>query len=250
MLIAVFTGVICAVMFSLKPLLDLFDIPPLRVLRRNLGDTLAVSKIHLGLSALTVYLLMLAYSQNIVVSTILFVSSAVLAGVLFGCSRLLLSGSRKLGLKPSSSWSLAIASLQKRANANSVQLISFALAIKLMLFLFVLKNDLISDWQSQLPVNAPNAFLVNITQSERAIVSDYLTANSITTTDFYPVVRGRVNGINGEKVARSVSAQDNEKKDEEARSGVGRELNLTWIAEPPKHNEVTQGEWFSGVEGG
>ncbi|ODS13957.1 ABC transporter permease [Pseudoalteromonas tetraodonis] len=243
-LVAISTGVICAVMFSIKPLLDLFDIPPLRVLRRNLGDRLAVSKIHLGLSALTVFLLMWLFSNNIKITLILFASTLALILVLFLISKLIFGGGRKLGLKPGNSWSLAIASIQKRANVNAVQLISFSLAIKLLLFLIVLKNDIISDWQSQLPSDAPNAFLVNITQNELDPVNEYLAQKGIQVSEFYPTIRGRVNAVNGEAVAREVSLQDNEKKDEEARSGIGRELNLTWLDEVPSQNDIIDGQWF------
>ena len=243
-LVAISTGVICAVMFSIKPLLDLFDIPPLRVLRRNLGDRLAVSKIHLGLSALTVFLLMWLFSNNIKITLILFASTLALILVLFLISKLIFGGGRKLGLKPGNSWSLAIASIQKRANVNAVQLISFSLAIKLLLFLIVLKNDIISDWQSQLPSDAPNAFLVNITQIELDPVNEYLAHKGIQVSEFYPTIRGRVNAVNGEAVAREVSLQDNEKKDEEARSGIGRELNLTWLNEVPSQNDIIDGQWF------
>ena len=243
-LVAISTGVICAVMFSIKPLLDLFDIPPLRVLRRNLGDRLAVSKIHLGLSALTVFLLMWLFSNNIKITLILFASTLALILVLFLISKLIFGGGRKLGLKPGNSWSLAIASIQKRANVNAVQLISFSLAIKLLLFLIVLKNDIISDWQSQLPSDAPNAFLVNITQNELDPVNEYLAQKGIQVSEFYPTIRGRVNAVNGEAVAREVSLQDNEKKDEEARSGIGRELNLTWLNEVPSQNDIIDGQWF------
>lgn len=244
-LVAISTGVICAVMFSIKPLLDLFDIPPLRVLRRNLGDRLAVSKIHLGLSALTVFLLMWLFSNNIKITLILFASTLALILVLFLISKLIFGGGRKLGLKPGNSWSLAIASIQKRANVNAVQLISFSLAIKLLLFLIVLKNDIISDWQSQLPSDAPNAFLVNITENELEPVNEYLAQKGIQVSEFYPTIRGRVNAVNGEAVAREVSLQDNEKKDEEARSGIGRELNLTWLEEVPAQNDIIDGKWFA-----
>ena len=104
----------------------------------------------------------------------MFISTLALIGVLFLVSKLIFGGGRKLGLKPGNSWSLAIASIQKRANVNAVQLISFSLAIKLLLFLVVLKNDMISDWQSQLPSDAPNAFLVNITQNELEPINEYL----------------------------------------------------------------------------
>lgn len=244
-LVAISTGVICAVMFSIKPLFDLFDIPPLRVLRRNLGEKLAVSRVHLAMSAFTVFLLMWLFSNNIKITLILFASTLTLIGVLFLVSKVIFGGGRKLGLKPGNSWSLAIASIQKRANVNAVQLISFSLAIKLLLFLVVLKNDMIADWQSQLPDDAPNAFLVNITQNELEPINTYLAQKNIQVSEFYPTIRGRVNAVNGELVAREVSLQDNEKKDEEARAGIGRELNLTWLETPPAQNEIVQGQWFN-----
>ncbi|MDP4982087.1 ABC transporter permease [Pseudoalteromonas tunicata] len=242
---AIFIGAVCAVMFALKPLLDLFDIPPLRVLRRNLGDTLAIGRMHMAMSALTVFGLMWLFSGNLKVSVILYGASALVVAVLFGISRLIFGGGRRLGLSPANSWSLALATIQKRANANAVQLISFALAIKLMLLLVVLKNDMIADWQAQVPQNAPNAFLINIAKDEVAPISAYFEQHGIEASEFYPVIRGRVQALNNEKYARDVSLQEGEKKDEEAKQGVGRELNLTWAQEMPATNDLVEGEWFN-----
>lgn len=243
-LMAIFIGVICAVMFAIKPLLDLFDIPPLRVLRRNLGDQLAVSRIHLAMSTLTIFLLMWLFSADLKLSVLLFISCLVVVLVLFGLSRLIFGTGRRLGLSPGNSWSLALATIQKRANANAVQLISFALAIKLMLFLVVLKNDMISDWQQQLPEGAPNAFLININEAEVAPMQAYFAEHGLVDNGFYPVVRGRVHALNDEKFAREVSLQEGEERDEDARRGVGRELNLTWLATMPNSNTLTDGQWF------
>jgi putative ABC transport system permease protein len=113
------------------------------------------------------------FSGQLLTTAILFGSTLLVIGVLFTLSRIIFSAGRKLGLRPGSSWSLAIATLQKRANANAVQLISFALAIKLMLFLVVLKNDMISDWQMQVPEDAPNMFLINIGQDEVSPIKDF-----------------------------------------------------------------------------
>jgi len=244
-LLSGFIGLICAMMFSLKPLLDLFDIPPLRVLRRNLGDTLALSRLHLALSFLTIFVLMWLFSGEIVTTLILFASTLLVIAVLFGVSRLLFAAGRSLGLRPGSSWSLAIATLQKRANANAIQLISFALAIKLMLFLVVLKNDIISDWKMQVPQGAPNMFIINIAEEEVAPIKQFFTDNEISHEAFYPVFSGRVDAVNGEEFARRVSKQEGEEKDEDAKEGVSREPNLTWLASLPEGNEITEGQWFS-----
>lgn len=244
-LLSSFIGLICALMFSLKPLLDLFDIPPLRVLRRNLGDTLALSRLHLALSFMTIFVLMWLFSGEIVTTLILFASTLLVITILFGISRLLFAAGRKLGLRPGSSWSLAIATLQKRANANAIQLISFALAIKLMLFLVVLKNDIITDWQMQVPPDAPNMFIINISEQEVDPITQFFTDNDIAHEAFYPVFSGRVDAVNGEEFARSVSKQEGEEKDGETREGVNREPNLTWLKSLPEGNEITEGKWFT-----
>ena len=245
-LLSSFIGVICALMFSLKPLLDLFDIPPLRVLRRNLGDTLALSRIHIAVSLMTIFVLMWLFSGEIITTLILFGSTLLVIAVLFGISRLFFSAGRRLGLRPGSSWSLAIATLQKRANANAIQLISFALAIKLMLFLVVLKNDMISDWQMQVPEDAPNMFIINIAEQEVEPLKLFFQEKGISHEAFYPVFSGRVDAVNDEEFARRASKQEGEEKDEDAREGVRREPNLTWLDSLPEGNEITEGEWFSG----
>ncbi len=245
-LLSGFIGLICALMFSLKPLLDLFDIPPLRVLRRNLGDTLALSWLHLALSFMTIFVLMWLFSGEIVTTLILFASTLLVIAVLFAISRLLFAAGRSLGLRPGSSWSLAIATLQKRANANAIQLISFALAIKLMLFLVVLKNDIITDWQMQVPPDAPNMFIINISEQEVDPIKQFFTDNNIVHEAFYPVFSGRVDAVNGEEFARKVSKQEGEEKDEDVKEGVNREPNLTWLETLPEGNEITAGQWFSG----
>ena len=244
-LLSSFIGLVCALMFSLKPLLDLFDIPPLRVLRRNLGDELALSRLHIALSFMTIFVLMWLFSGEIITTLILFASTLLVIAVLFVVSRLLFAAGRKLGLRPGSSWSLAIATLQKRANANAIQLISFALAIKLMLFLVVLKNDIISDWQMQVPPNAPNMFIINISEQEVAPIKRFFTDNNIAHEAFYPVFSGRVDAVNGEEFSRQVSKQEDEEKNEKAREGVNREPNLTWLTSLPEGNEITEGKWFT-----
>ena len=244
-LLSSFIGLICALMFSLKPLLDLFDIPPLRVLRRNLGDELALSRLHIILSFMTIFVLMWLFSGEIITTLILFASTLVVIAILFAISRLLFAAGRKLGLRPGSSWSLAIATLQKRANANAIQLISFALAIKLMLFLVVLKNDIISDWQMQVPPNAPNMFIINISEQEVDPINTFFTDNNIAHEAFYPVFSGRVDAVNGEEFSRRVSKQEDEEKNEKAREGVNREPNLTWLDSLPEGNEITEGKWFT-----
>jgi putative ABC transport system permease protein len=247
-LLSCLVGLVCALMFSLKPLLDLFDIPPLRVLRRNLGDSLALSRIHIVLSLITIFVLMWLFSGEMITTLILFGSTLLVIALLFGISKLIFSAGRRMGLRPGTSWSLAIATLQKRANANAIQLISFALASKLMLFLVVLKNDMITDWQMQIPADAPNMYIINIAEQEVAPIKQFFEEKGIIHEAFYPVFRGRIDAVNNEEYARRVSKQEGEEDAEDARKGVRREPNLTWLDALPEDNEITEGQWFSDTD--
>jgi len=114
------------------------------------------------------------------------------------------------------------------------------------LFLVVLKNDMISDWEMQVPEDAPNMFIINIAEQEVDPIKQFFAERNITHEAFYPVFSGRVDAVNGEEFSRRKSKQEGEKKEEGAREGVSREPNLTWLESLPEGNEITEGEWFSG----
>lgn len=242
--ISIVTGITCALMFSLYPLLQLFDVPPLRVLRRNEGDVTENNWGYLVLSGLTVFLLMLGYSQSFKISIVMFGVGAMLVVVLLLLSRLFVNAGRAVGVRPSNPFHLAMASIKRRVRANSVQLITFTFAIHLLLSLFILKNEIIGEWQSQLPDKAPNHFLANVTGSEMGEVSDFLTRMDIDSAGLYPVVRGVLAKVDDEKLQTFVSKEDEEKSDGGGRRGIGRELNMTWRDELPPANEIIEGKWF------
>ncbi|WP_199611388.1 ABC transporter permease [Flocculibacter collagenilyticus] len=242
-LLSIATGVLCSVMFSLFPIIKLLEIPPLRVLRRDSGDDIGLSAWHAVLSMLTIFILMWGFSQQLKLTLILFFGGVLIVGILLGMSYLLINTGRAIGMKTSNPFSLAMASIKRRAKANSVQMISFTIAIQLLLTLFVLKNDIINEWRMQLPEGTPNHFLVNISEQEMPMVSDFLTSNQIQTEGLYPVVRGRLVAIGDEKLNDKVTKEDDDKSKQGQRLGVGRELNLTWRTEVPDNNKILTGKW-------
>lgn len=244
-IMAILTGIICSLMFSLYPLLQLFDIPPLRVLRRNAGDDKPNDWRYLTISSLTVFLLMLAFSQSFKLTGILFVVGVVLVLVLMGLSRLFINAGRAVGMRPSNPFNLAMASIKRRVKANSVQLITFTLAIHLLLALFMLKDDMINEWRAQLPADAPDHFLVNVSKTELDAVNQTLDELEIKSEGLYPVVLGRLVEINGERLIDFVSKEDKDESDGGGREGVGRELSLTWRDTLPMGNTVVEGKWLT-----
>lgn len=243
LLIAVFTGVVCAVLFSLYPLLKLFSVPPLRVLRRDLGAGMSSRILQFGATGSAILLLMWAYSQNIKISLILFVSGIVLVCALLVITYGLIALGRKLGQGKMGAWQLAWARIKRRAMDNSVQLISFSVTIMLLLVVLVMRNDMVSQWRDQLPQGTPNYFLTNITEQQRPSLDAHFNQNDVEMDTFYPVVRARFVSINDEKIRTAVTKEDEEQQDQ-GRNGLGREANLTWSETIQNGNKIVAGEWL------
>ncbi|NQZ06588.1 MAG: FtsX-like permease family protein [Algicola sp.] len=241
---AIVTGVSCSMMFSLYPLLQLFNIPPLRVLRRNEGDKVKNNWGYLIASGLTVFLLMWGYSQSLKISAILFAVGATMIVILLLLSRLFVNAGRAIGVRPSNPFHLAMASIKRRVRANSVQLITFTIAIHLLLSLSILKNDIIGEWQNQLPKGAPNHFLANVTKAELTEVNQLLKQQNIHTEGLFPIVRGRLVNVDEERLIQFVSKEKEDKSDAGGRQGIGRELNMTWRSDLPLGNEIIEGQWL------
>lgn len=273
LLIAIATGAVCALMFSIPSLLKLFSVPPLRVLRRNLGDNFATSIMAKIIMAITTILLVLIYSQNLKLTAIVMGAGAVLVAVILVVSNIMIRLSRKVGSSVGgSAIKIALASLKRRASENTSQLIGFTLAIMLILILYSLENSIIKEWQQQLPEGTPNHFVINIAQHELEQVKQEFEQKDIVLEQFYPIIRGRLTTINDEVLlqndrdkdksgakltdgeekannaqtkAENRASDEEEGSESEGRKGIGRELNLTFTELFPENNTLLEGEWMT-----
>jgi len=247
-LMAVVTGLICALAFSVVPLANLVATSPLVTLRGQQASheqDSFIKKVIKGVIPLFALLILLTlFSKDFILSLSLLVAGIIVSVILLGIGQVLMSFSRAAGTKSGAAWLLAMANLKRRAKANSVQLVSFTIAIKLLLMIVVLKSALLSEWQAQLPSQTPNFFLVNIAQEHVQQLDNYIEQNNIVASDLYAVIRGRLTAINSDKIAKPVSKEETDASDN-GRQGVGRELNLTWRSKLPKENVITQGQWWS-----
>lgn len=242
--IAIFTGSVCALMFSIYPLLQLFSVPPLRVLRRDMTSNMRSRGVQFGLSGGAIFLLMWAYSRDAQISGILFGSGIVLAVSLVFVTMGLIALGRKMGQGSMGAWQLAWARIRRRAMDNSVQLISFSITLMLLLVVLVMRNDMVAQWRAQLPQGTPNYFLVNITSQQKPLLDEHFAERNVDIETFYPVVRGRFVAVNDETVNTEVR-KENEEKPREGRDGLGREANLTWSLDLQHENKITAGEWLT-----
>ena len=240
---AVFTGIICALAFAFEPLQTLIRTSPLKVIRENDSAINRYSLLKQIPALVALFILLWFFSQDLYTSMVLFFGGVVVITLLLLLARLAMLFSKQVGSQAGQALQLALANLRRRANENSVQLVSFTIAIKLLLLLLVIKSELINDWQAQLPDNTANRFLINISPEQVNHLKRFIVENKLAASKAYPVVPGRLVAINEEKIQRKVT-KENEEKSNQGRQGIGRELNLTWQIKLPAKNQIIAGEWW------
>lgn len=241
--VATVTGIICATAFAIQPLKSLMATSPMTLLR-GLGNSKDSPIFSWVISLLAVFFLLYLFSQNLILSTALLVGGLLVSGLLLIIGKMFMQLGRHVGSQAGKSLHLALANLKRRANENAVQLISFTIAIKLLLLIVVMKNAIIDEWQAQLKDDTANRFLINVSEQARPQLADFLRAEDIKSSDLFAVVRGRLAAINDDKVNKEATKEKNTEADN-GRRGVGRELNLTWRNEIPNENIIIEGAWWN-----
>jgi putative ABC transport system permease protein len=257
---AVITGVLCSVAFAVHPITELISTKPLDVIRGFKQNVLPRFGWHQLIPLVALFALLMLFSRDIIMSSSLLLGGIVVSGVLLLLGRLIMGAGRSAGAKAGKAWHLALANLKRRANENSVQLVSFTIAIQLLLLITVMKSSIIDEWESQFPENTPNHYLLNIANDEVEPLKVFADELNIDNQGFYPIFRGRLSAVNGEKTVSfkddetddeskeaSSTANNSEKDDKEkpkGRKGAGRELSLTWQSQLPMTNEIVEGKWW------
>jgi putative ABC transport system permease protein len=261
-LTAIFTGLLCAIAFAIHPIMTLVKSSPLNVIRGFSQEKVARFGWHQLPPLLALFLLLLVFSQDLMMSAALLFGGVVVSFILLLFGRGLMSAGRGVGTKAGKSWHLALANLKRRANENSVQLVSFTIAIMLLLLITVMKSSILSEWEQQFPDDTPNHYLINITQDQIQPLKTFVEENNIANQGFYHIYRGRLSAINGvktvdkddndddsqvqsaEKTDGTEKQQAKKTKQQKTRQGMGRELGLTWRTELPDENEIIAGQWW------
>lgn len=234
------TCLVCALLFAARPLWQLTITPAIEVLKQP-ALTVKLDKLQLVTGAAAVFMLMWLFSGEGLISVGLFLVCAVFIALLLGMAALLVKAAKPVAAGQSSAGKLALANLRRRLWANSFQLITFSLALFLALLLYFVRAELIGQWQNQIPEGAPNHFLVNVSETQRAELTAFANQYQLQVEPFYPVVRGRLVQTNQDIMREEATKEDRS----EQRTGVGRELNLTWLTTLPTANKVVQGQWFT-----
>ncbi|MGR5151653.1 ABC transporter permease [Photobacterium swingsii] len=148
---------------------------------------------------------------------------------------------------------LALSRIGRSPLATGAQLAALTASLMLLAVIWLLRTDLLADWQQTLPSDAPNVFALNISEAETQPYLAALDEQNIAHSSMYPVIRGRLVASNGKQFLKGTQTQqDNtntrvESDQEQSDEALRRELNFTWRESPPVHNKVIAGAW--GGEG-
>ncbi|MBI5463042.1 MAG: FtsX-like permease family protein [Gammaproteobacteria bacterium] len=239
LLLGVATGLVTLAGFALPPVMRLRQVPPLRVLRRDLAPLPPRAWLVYGVALLTLFVLMWRYTGDRQLTLFIAGGAAASMLLLLGVALLLLRMVRRLRQGAGTTWRFGIDSLWRRGASSIGQIAAFGLVILAMSLTTLLRTDLLASWQTQLPDDTPNQFAINILPEVRAAFAEFLAQEHIRSAPMYPVVRGRLIAINGTPVRQAVT------KEAQDSNALHRDLNLTWSATLPADNRIVAGEWLN-----
>ena len=238
------TGMVLLLGFALPPLLNLRSVPALRVLRRDIGasNPHSVTGYLSGLAALSLLFLWKAGDVRLGLSVMgAFIAAIAVFGLLgLGLVKTLSHVRGQTG----GAWRYGLASIRRRATASVVQAVALGLGLMALLALTLIRDDLLQNWRTSLPPDAPNHFLVNIQKDQIQPLAEFFQRHNIAQPPVFPMIRARLTAINDKPVISKDYA------DMRARRLVEREFNLSWTKEVPSDNQIIQGHWWKPGEKG
>jgi putative ABC transport system permease protein len=227
--------------FGLPPVLQLAKVPPLRVIRRELGGLQPASVGVLALGVVGFIILLLAASSDLQLGAIAVGGFAVAVLLFAGLSWVAVKLLRR-GVNEATAprWLvLATRQISARPAYAVVQVSALAVGLLALVLLVLLRTDLIDSWRRATPPDAPNRFVINVMPDQEQAFRKMLDDAGVRQYDWYPMIRGRLLAING----RTVNPDDF--SEERARRLVDREFNLSHASAQPPHNQVVAGRWQS-----
>ena len=238
-------GLTLLLAFGLPPVLQLAQVPPLRVIRRDMGGLKPTSLSVLGLGVAGFAALLVAASSDLKLGLIAvggFAVAVVLFAALSWGAVVLLR--RVVNEATAPRWLvLATRQFSARPVFAVVQVSALAVGLLALILLVLLRTDLISSWRKATPPDAPNRFVINVMPDQSASFQQSLRDGGVKNFDWFPMIRGRLIAVNGKAVTPDDFTEDR------ARRLVDREFNISHTATRPQHNEVVAGRWTDGEQG-
>ncbi|MBU0917749.1 ABC transporter permease [Aquabacterium parvum] len=235
-------GVLLTLGFGLPPVLQLASVPPLRVLRRDLGGLRPWSAAMGLFGAVALFGLLLAVARDLRMGAIAlggFVAAMALFALLGGLAIVLLRRAVERHGERLPNWlSLATRQVTAQPGHSIVQVCALGIGLLALMLLVLIRTDLITSWKAASPPDAPNRFVINIQPDQVEAFQQALRKGGVGQYDWFPMARGRLVAING----KPVRPQDF--VDDRAHRLVDREFNLSHAVEPPRRNDLVGGRFL------
>ncbi|WP_407714084.1 ABC transporter permease [Comamonas testosteroni] len=238
-------GLTLLLAFGLPPVLQLAQVPPLRVMRRDLGALKPASWLVLGVGVTGFAALLMVASRDIKLGLIAVGGFAVAVLLFAGLAWLAVKLLRQVVNESTAPRWLVMATRQVSAKPvyAVVQVSSLAVGLLALVLLVLLRTDLIASWRKATPANAPDRFVINVQPDQAQDFQAALKKAGVHSYDWYPMIRGRLIAVNG----KAVSPEDYE--EDRAKRLVDREFNISTAETMPDHNQIVGGRWQAGEQG-
>jgi putative ABC transport system permease protein len=259
-------GLLTTLLFTLPPLLDIRNVRPILILRRNveaaddpftmrLMRKLRGSVAQIGASVLILLGLVglatrVSDSKQVGWTFALGLAASLL--VLLAMAALTLWLLRKFlrgtGLRLPSTLRHGLANLYRPGNPSAALLAALGLGVMQIAAVYFVQNSIVNEMHVAAAGNLPNIFLMDMGSDEVGGVRSLLSHQPMVqgTPEMIPVVSARLTQINGESL---------DKRREEIGRGPGgrgaQTLNLTWPTTtdgPPPGDTVVRGKWWTAQE--
>ena len=232
-------GMTLLLAFGLPPVLQLAQVPPLRVIRRDVGNLRPASLGVLSVGVLGFAALLLVASRDLKLGLIAVGGFAAAVAIFAASSWLAVKVLRRVVNESTAPRWLVLATRQISARPAYavVQVSALAVGLLALVLLVLLRTDLISSWRKATPPDAPNRFVINVMPEQGDAFVKTLKDAGVSGYDWYPMIRARLVAVNGQ-----ASNPDNY-ADDRAKRLLDREFNLSHSARKPPHNEIVQGQW-------
>ncbi len=234
-------GVMLTLGFGLPPVLQLASVPPLRVLRRDLGQLQASTTLMwlLGGGALAGLLMVVARDAKLGAIALggFAASTAVFALLAWLAVLGLRAAAGRLAGRLPTWWSLATRQLTAQPAHTVVQVCALGMGLLSLMLLILIRTDLVDSWRAATPADAPNRFVINIQPDQVEPFKAMIKQAGVQHFDWYPMVRARLVAINGKPV------KPDDYSEERAQRLVEREFNLSHADVAPPQNPVVSGRY-------
>jgi putative ABC transport system permease protein len=255
-------GLLTTWLFTLWPLLEIREIRPSLVFRRDAledepvgpkrahwkglaGDRVRILTALALAAGLTGLALWQAGSLTV---GLLFISALLTAviGLALG-TRLLLSVLSRLPRPRSLAFRQAIGNLLRPGHQAGGMMLAVGIGVMVVMTVSLLERSLVRHIGENRPTEAPSFFFIDIQPDQKEAFARLLQERTPDARpELIPLVRSRLQAINGQAIDPEAYRSRGEGRDQRPKSWYfTREYVLTFLDHPPKNNTVINGHWWT-----